>query len=74
MVYVFYSGIVQLYVESDFKLTRLSVVISPYLTKFIKYTESNTAFLHMRSLIIFLHFFLSASTYVISSFNLRVEL
>ena len=33
VVFVLYNGAIQLYAERDLKLTRLSVIISPYLAK-----------------------------------------
>ena len=57
----------------DLKLTRLWAIISPYLTKFIKYNKLNTAFLH-EIVIIFSPFYLSETSLVIKSFNLQTEL
>ena len=50
----------------DLKLTRLWAIISPCLTKFIKYNKLNTAFLH-EIVIIFSPFYLSETSLVINS-------
>ena len=59
--------------ERDLKLARLSAIISPYFTKFMKDNKSNTTFLH-DIVIIFPKIYLSEATYVISSFSLMTEL
>ena len=46
MVYVLYTGEIQLQPEHDAKLTRFSDIISHYLDRFMKHTKSNKAFLH----------------------------
>ena len=71
MVFVLYSGIIQFWAKRYLKLTRFgkSAIISLYLATFIKHNKSNTAFLH-DIVIIFSPFYLSETTYVISSFNL----
>ena len=46
MVFLLYSGTIQLWTECDLKLTRLSAIISPYLAKFMKHNKSNTTFVH----------------------------
>ena len=60
---------------TDFKLTTLSALISPYLTKFMKHNKSSTTFMH-DSVIIFspIHLSVAISINVISSFNLMTEL
>ena len=55
------------------QMTRLLVIISPYLAKFMKQNKSNTAFLR-EIVVIFSLIYLSEDTYVISSFNLMTEL
>ena len=64
---------IQFQEERDLKLTRLSVLISPYLAKFMTHNKSNTGFLH-EAAIIFSPMHLSEATYMISSFNLITEL
>ena len=73
MVFVLHSGTTQLQVERDLILTRLSVIISPHIAKFVKYNKSSTAILH-GIIIIFSPCYLPETTYVISSFSLRAEL
>ena len=73
MMFVLFSGKIQLKAERDLKFTRLSTIISPYLAAFLKHNKSNTAFLH-EIVIIFSPIYLSEATYVISSFNLMTEL
>ena len=46
MVFVLRTGTVQLLAERDWKLVRLSAIISPYLAKFMKHDKSNTVFVH----------------------------
>ena len=58
--------------ELDLKLTRLSAIISPYLTKFIKHNKSSTVFSH-EIVIIFSPLFLSVRIYGISLFSLKVN-
>ena len=70
MVFLLYSGTIQLQAEHDLKLTRLSAIISPYLVKFMKHNKSNTTFVH-GIVISFSPIYLSDATYVITSFNLR---
>ena len=71
-VLVSYSGAIRLQVERSLKLTRLSALISPYLSKFMKHNKSNTGFLH-EIVIIFIPIYLSGAIYVISLFNLMTE-
>ena len=73
MVFVLYSGTVQLKAERDLKLTRLSAIISPCLTKLLKHIKWNIAFWH-EIVVIFSPFCLSEITYVISSFSPRIKL
>ena len=69
MEFVLYSGPIQFKAERDLKLTRLSVLISPYLAKFVKHNKSNTAFLR-EIVTIFSPIYLLEVTYVISSKSL----
>ena len=69
ITFVLYNGTIQFYVERDWKLTRLSAIISPNLAKFVKLYKSNTAFLH-EMVIAFSPIYSSGVTYVISLFNL----
>ena len=46
IVFLLYSGTIQLQVERDLKLTRFSANISLYLAKFMKHNKSNTTFVH----------------------------
>ena len=63
-----YSGTIPFEAERDLKLTRLSALISPYLTKLMKHNKSNTTFL--REIVIMVSLiYLSEATYVISSFK-----
>ena len=55
MASVLYSRAIQILVESDLKLTKLSAIISPYLIKFMKHNKSNTVFFH-EVVIFFLQF------------------
>ena len=71
-VFVSYSGTIPLQAKRDLKLTRLPAIISLYQAKSIKHNKSNTTFLH--EIVIFPPFYFSETTYVISSFNLRIEL
>ena len=73
MVFVLYSGTVQFWTERHLKLTRLSVLLSMYLAKFMKHSKLSTAFLH-EIVIIFSPIYLSEAIYMISSFNLMTEL
>ena len=66
-------NLIQILAERDFKWTRLSAIICPYLANFIKHNKSKTMFLH-EIFIIFSPFYLSEPTNLISSFNLRTEL
>ena len=76
MVFVLYRGTIQFYVERDWILTRLSAIISHYLTKFMKHDKSNTAFLHeiVNIFSLISAIYLSEVTYVISSFILMTKL
>ena len=63
-----YSGTIPFEAECDLKLTRLSALISPCLTKLMKHNKSNTTFL--REIVIMVSLiYLSEATYVISSFK-----
>ena len=73
MVFLLYSGTIQLWMERDLKLSRLSIVVSLYLPKFMKHNKSNATFVH-EVIIIFSPVYLSEATYAISSFNIRTEL
>ena len=73
MVFVLYSGTIQLFAELGLKLIRLSAIISRYLAKYMKNNKWTTSFVH-EIVIIFSPIYLSEVTYVISLFNLRAEL
>ena len=63
-----YSGTIPFEAEFDLKLTRLSALISPCLTKLMKHNKSNTTFL--REIVIMVSLIcLSEAPYVISSFK-----
>ena len=68
-----YSGTIQFYTESDLKVLRLSAIHSSYLARFTKHDKSNTTFWH-EIVIIFSPIYLPEVTYVITSFNLMIEL
>ena len=58
--------------QCDLKLTRLSVIISSYLAKFMEHNKLYTTFVH-EIVIIFSPIYSSEVTYLISSFNLRIN-
>ena len=72
IVFVLFSGTTQFKAECVLKLTRLSALIFPYLTKFMKHNKSNTAFFH-KIVITCSQVYLLEATYVISTFNLLTE-
>ena len=63
-----YSGTIPFEAEFDLKLTRLSALISPCLTKLMKHNKSNTTFLCEIVIMVSL-IYLSEAPYVISSFK-----
>ena len=73
MVFVWNNVTMQLLAERDLQLTRLTVIISPYLTQFIKHDKSNVGFFHDIGMV-FSPIYSSGDTYVISSFSLMTEL
>ena len=61
MVFLLYSGTIQLQVERDLKLTGLSAIIFPHLAKLTKHNKSNKTFVS-EIVIIFSPIYLSEAT------------
>ena len=61
MVFLLYSGTIQLQAERNLKLTRLPAIIFPHLAKLMKHNKSNKTFVSV-VVIIFSPIYLSEAT------------